>query len=149
MLLDGKQLQFYEYAGDVNELLDGVRGSLNSLAEGWSRDQKDVCLKETLDAFSVRRWRGAGCHGAGCGGGCRLRQAGRQAGRRAGGQAGRRAGGQAGRRAGGQAGRRAGAPSRCDVRTALPDSGSLTDVHTASLPYVCTHRCCCSTLGHL
>lgn len=51
MLLGGKALAFYEYDGDVNALLDGVRASLNELAEGWSREQKDHCLKETADAF--------------------------------------------------------------------------------------------------
>lgn len=55
MLLDGKDLQFYQYNGDVSELLDGVRASLNELAEHWTREQKDHCLRETQDAFRVRR----------------------------------------------------------------------------------------------
>jgi hypothetical protein len=54
MLLDGKDLEFYQYNGDVNELLDGVRASLNELAEHWTREQKDHCLRETADAFQVK-----------------------------------------------------------------------------------------------
>jgi heme oxygenase len=54
MMLDGKELKFYQYNGDVNELLDGVRASLNELAEHWTREQKDHCLRETADAFQVR-----------------------------------------------------------------------------------------------
>lgn len=52
MLLGGKALAFYEYEGDVNSLLDGVRASLNELAQGWSSEQKERCLKETADAFT-------------------------------------------------------------------------------------------------
>eukprot|EP00882_Tetradesmus_deserticola_P021255 GHRQ01023009.1.p1 GENE.GHRQ01023009.1~~GHRQ01023009.1.p1 ORF type:complete len:189 (+),score=66.29 GHRQ01023009.1:189-755(+) len=51
MLLDGKELKFYQYSGDVAELLDGVRASINELAEQWTREQKDHCLRETADAF--------------------------------------------------------------------------------------------------
>jgi hypothetical protein len=63
MLLGGKALAFYEYEGDVNSLLDGVRASLNELAQGWSSEQKERCLKETADAFTVRE--GGGCRGGG------------------------------------------------------------------------------------
>jgi hypothetical protein len=31
-----------------------VRESLNKLAEHWSPEQKEHCLKETADAFKVR-----------------------------------------------------------------------------------------------
>jgi len=51
MLLEGKSLAFYEWEGDVNGLLDGVRRSINGLAEGWSREQKDHCLQETEASF--------------------------------------------------------------------------------------------------
>ena len=54
MLLGGKELAFYKYRDDVNTLLDGVRESLNKLAEHWSPEQKEHCLKETADAFKVR-----------------------------------------------------------------------------------------------
>eukprot|EP00878_Enallax_costatus_P013978 GHUV01014617.1.p1 GENE.GHUV01014617.1~~GHUV01014617.1.p1 ORF type:complete len:184 (+),score=52.94 GHUV01014617.1:597-1148(+) len=55
-LLGGKELKFYQYSGDVNQLLDNVRSNLNDLAETWTRAQKDHCLKETADAF---KWSGA------------------------------------------------------------------------------------------
>lgn len=55
MLLGGKELAFYQYRDDVNTLLDGVRESLNKLAEHWSPEQKEHCLKETADAF---KWSG-------------------------------------------------------------------------------------------
>lgn len=55
MLLGGKELAFYEYKDDVNTLLDNVRSNLNTLAEGWSKEQKEHCLKETADAF---QWSG-------------------------------------------------------------------------------------------
>jgi heme oxygenase len=51
MILDRKQLQFYQYQGDVKELLSKVRDSINEVAEGWSREQKDKCLNETEKAF--------------------------------------------------------------------------------------------------
>jgi hypothetical protein len=54
MLLEGKSLAFYEWEGDVNGLLDGVRRSINGLAEGWSREQKDHCLQETEASFKAR-----------------------------------------------------------------------------------------------
>jgi len=55
MLLGGKQLQFYQYEGDMNSMMDGVRANLNELAESWTREQKDHCLQETADAFKVRQ----------------------------------------------------------------------------------------------
>jgi heme oxygenase len=54
-LLAGKELKFYQYDGDVNQLLDTVRANLNDLAESWTREQKDHCLQETADAF---KWSG-------------------------------------------------------------------------------------------
>lgn len=51
MLLDGKALEFYQWQGDVQELLEGVRKSINGLAEGWSAPQKQHCLEETEASF--------------------------------------------------------------------------------------------------
>lgn len=51
MILDGKALEFYQWQGDVNELLEGVRKSINGLAEGWSAPQKEHCLAETEASF--------------------------------------------------------------------------------------------------
>ena len=53
MCLDGAELEFYNYDGDLVELLEAVRGNLNEVAESWSKEQKDVCLEETMDSFKV------------------------------------------------------------------------------------------------
>jgi heme oxygenase len=58
-ILGGKSLAFYEYPkakdGDVAELLDAVRASINSLAEQWDEPQKSRCLEETASSF---KWSG-------------------------------------------------------------------------------------------
>ncbi|CAK0782606.1 hypothetical protein CVIRNUC_005810 [Coccomyxa viridis] len=51
MILDSKQLNFYKYDGDYKPMLDGVRQALNDVAEGWTREQKDHCLDETMMSF--------------------------------------------------------------------------------------------------
>ena len=40
-----------QYDGDYKPLLDGVRQALNDVAEGWTREQKDHCLDETMMSF--------------------------------------------------------------------------------------------------
>ncbi|RZB58493.1 putative inactive heme oxygenase 2, chloroplastic [Glycine soja] len=50
-LLEGKELEFYKWEGDVPELLKDVHDKLNMLSEHWSRDDKNRCLKETTKAF--------------------------------------------------------------------------------------------------
>lgn len=51
VLLDGKTLEFYQWEGDVKELLEGAAGTINGMAAGWSREEKDLCLEETAAAF--------------------------------------------------------------------------------------------------
>lgn len=52
MLLDRHELDFYKYGGaEMKDLLSGVRDNLNAVAEGWSREEKDVCLEETEKSF--------------------------------------------------------------------------------------------------
>jgi heme oxygenase len=51
MLLDGHELHFYQWEGDVKEKLDKVRKNIDSLATTWSREEKDECVKETLSTF--------------------------------------------------------------------------------------------------
>merc|ERR1712046_3587 len=51
MLLDGATLEFYQWNGEVSDLLDVVRDDLNAVAETWSREEKDACLEETEKAF--------------------------------------------------------------------------------------------------
>lgn len=51
-LLDGASLKFYQWDGDVKgELLPRVRDTLNEVALGWTREQKDHCLEETEKSF--------------------------------------------------------------------------------------------------
>lgn len=50
-LFDGRQFAFYEWETDVKEILGGVRKVIDQVAEEWSRDVKDECLKETGLAF--------------------------------------------------------------------------------------------------
>jgi hypothetical protein len=53
MCLDGAELEFYKYNGELVELLEAVRGNLNEIAETWSKEEKDVCLEETMASFKV------------------------------------------------------------------------------------------------
>ncbi|PQQ21361.1 putative inactive heme oxygenase 2 chloroplastic [Prunus yedoensis var. nudiflora] len=50
-LLEGRELGFYTWEGDVQELLKGVREKLNKLGEHWTRDDKNKCLRETTKSF--------------------------------------------------------------------------------------------------
>ena len=54
-MLDGWTGAFYQWEGDVKARLDAVRASLNGVAEGWTREQKDACIQETPATF---RWSG-------------------------------------------------------------------------------------------
>jgi len=49
--LEGWVGDFYKWDGDVKELLGAVRNSMNEMAEGWSREEKDACLQETPNTF--------------------------------------------------------------------------------------------------
>jgi len=53
MLLDGRTLYFYQWEkGDVDkELLPALRGEIDVMAAGWTREQKDLCLAQTGDSF--------------------------------------------------------------------------------------------------
>ncbi len=38
--------------GDVDkELLPALRGQIDAMAAGWTREQKDNCLASTMDSF--------------------------------------------------------------------------------------------------
>ncbi|KAM4129544.1 hypothetical protein ACJW30_01G031800 [Castanea mollissima] len=50
-LLEGRELEFYRWEGDVAELIKDVRKKLNMLGEHWCRDEKNRCLKEATKAF--------------------------------------------------------------------------------------------------
>ncbi|XP_062174124.1 probable inactive heme oxygenase 2, chloroplastic [Alnus glutinosa] len=50
-LLEGRELEFYRWEGDVPELMKDVREKLNMLGEHWIRDEKNKCLKEATKSF--------------------------------------------------------------------------------------------------
>ncbi|XP_010415628.1 PREDICTED: heme oxygenase 3, chloroplastic-like [Camelina sativa] len=50
-ILDGKELEFYKWEGQLSQLLQDVRQKLNSVAEWWTRDEKRHCLEETEKSF--------------------------------------------------------------------------------------------------
>ncbi|KAL3623986.1 Heme oxygenase 1 [Castilleja foliolosa] len=50
-ILNGKELEFYRWDGDLSQLLQNVRDKLNIVAENWTRDEKDHCLEETEKSF--------------------------------------------------------------------------------------------------
>lgn len=50
-ILEKKELEFYKWDGDLSQLLQNVRGKLNKVAEGWTREEKDHCLEETEKSF--------------------------------------------------------------------------------------------------
>jgi len=51
MLLDDHTLAFYEWDGDIKELLAGTKEILNKVADDWTREEKDRCLEETELSF--------------------------------------------------------------------------------------------------
>ena len=55
LILDGKELEFYEWRanGGLDESLARVRNLLNETAEAWSREEKDRCLEETGKSFQL------------------------------------------------------------------------------------------------
>lgn len=50
-LFDNKQLEFYEWGTDNKLLLAPARAAIDDVAKDWSRQLKDICLKETGLAF--------------------------------------------------------------------------------------------------
>ncbi|XP_042060901.1 heme oxygenase 1, chloroplastic-like [Salvia splendens] len=50
-ILNGKELEFYKWEGELSQLLQNVRDKLNRVAENWSREEKDHCLEETEKSF--------------------------------------------------------------------------------------------------
>lgn len=51
MILDGRELEFYKWDGELSELLDKVKLKINEVADKWSREEKDKCLQETELSF--------------------------------------------------------------------------------------------------
>ncbi|GMP60119.1 hypothetical protein CsSME_00023124 [Camellia sinensis var. sinensis] len=50
-ILNNKELEFYKWNGNLSQLLQNVREKLNSVAESWTREEKDHCLEETEKSF--------------------------------------------------------------------------------------------------
>lgn len=50
-ILNGRELEFYKWDGDLKVLLAGVKEKLNKVAEDWSREEKNHCLQETEKSF--------------------------------------------------------------------------------------------------
>lgn len=51
MILDGHNLQFYQWEGSLEDHMAAVKKSLNEVAEGWSAEEKKRCLEETELSF--------------------------------------------------------------------------------------------------
>jgi heme oxygenase (biliverdin-producing, ferredoxin) len=49
--LDGWMGDFYRWEGDVRSHLNAVRESLNEVANGWTEEEKQMCLEETPRTF--------------------------------------------------------------------------------------------------
>ncbi|KAH6757814.1 hypothetical protein C2S52_023279 [Perilla frutescens var. hirtella] len=52
-ILNGKELEFYKYQGELPQLLQNVRDKLNKIGEKWSREEKDRCLLEIHNSFNL------------------------------------------------------------------------------------------------
>ncbi|KAG2303841.1 hypothetical protein Bca4012_062807 [Brassica carinata] len=50
-VLDGRELEFYKWDGELSQLLQNVREKLNKVAEEWTREEKNHCLEETDKSF--------------------------------------------------------------------------------------------------
>ena len=51
MALDMWMGDFYKWDGEVSQIVEGVRGKINGVADEWSREDKDACLRETARTF--------------------------------------------------------------------------------------------------
>jgi heme oxygenase len=52
-ILNGKELEFYKWNGDLKQLLQNVRDKLDRVAENWTREEKNHCLEETEKSFKL------------------------------------------------------------------------------------------------
>lgn len=51
LLLEGTTLKFYQWEGDVKELLDATKSKIDVIANSWDADEKQACLEETMNCF--------------------------------------------------------------------------------------------------
>ncbi|GAB4832865.1 Heme oxygenase 1 [Ancistrocladus abbreviatus] len=50
-ILNEKELEFYKWDDDLSQLLQNVKEKLNKVAESWTREEKNHCLKESEKSF--------------------------------------------------------------------------------------------------
>lgn len=50
-LFDGHEFEFYKYDGDVKEIGDKVKETLQTVAEGWSPEDRKRSVDQTKDSF--------------------------------------------------------------------------------------------------
>lgn len=67
LLLDKKTLEFYKWEGNLNQIKGDVKESIEKMAVEWSREEKDMCVDATMDAFrgggGINAYLGGGGHG--------------------------------------------------------------------------------------
>lgn len=51
LLLEKKTLEFYKWDGDINVIKASVKDEIEAMADGWSREEKDMCVNATMDVF--------------------------------------------------------------------------------------------------
>lgn len=50
-LLGGATLKFYQWEGDVKQLLEATRNKIDELASSWTEEEQRQCLEETIACF--------------------------------------------------------------------------------------------------
>ena len=51
LLLNKKTLEFYKWDGDLNEIKDAVKASIEAMAASWTAEEKKECVDATAAAF--------------------------------------------------------------------------------------------------
>eukprot|EP00249_Psilotum_nudum_P008866 c21563_g1_i1 orf=85-1038(+) len=50
-ILDGRELEFYKWDGNLQEMMAALKKKLNKVAKNWTRMEKNHCLQETGKSF--------------------------------------------------------------------------------------------------
>ena len=50
-LLEGKLLKFYQWEGDVKEMLESTKKAIDAIAVAWTPEEKRACVEETMACF--------------------------------------------------------------------------------------------------
>eukprot|EP00550_Attheya_septentrionalis_P007755 CAMPEP_0198282006 /NCGR_PEP_ID=MMETSP1449-20131203/1886_1 /TAXON_ID=420275 /ORGANISM="Attheya septentrionalis, Strain CCMP2084" /LENGTH=277 /DNA_ID=CAMNT_0043978073 /DNA_START=183 /DNA_END=1016 /DNA_ORIENTATION=- len=51
LLLNKLTLEFYKWDGDLNDIKGRVRENIETIADSWTREEKDLCVSGTVGAF--------------------------------------------------------------------------------------------------